>query len=241
MTFCVALFRARGDAARSAARLARLGFAAAIAPATEIRATGAPPPPGRFDAAAATSAKALTLLAPAARAALVGLPLHVVGEESARAAAALGLSVAGEAAPDVAALAAALSARLGPGARALYLAGRHRKNALEAALSAAGVDVATLEVYVAAARAAWSGEEADAVARCAAALHYSRRSAALAAALAERAGFAARFRAMLHACLSPDVAQPLRAAGATRFAIAASACEKALIDALVAALADERG
>jgi uroporphyrinogen-III synthase len=241
MTLRVALFRARDDASLSAARLAGRGFLATIAPATEIRATGAPPPPGCFDAAAATSAKALTLLAPAARSALVGLPFYVVGEEGARAAAALGLSLAAEAAPDVATLATALTARLARGSRALYLAGRHRKAVLEAALRLAGVSVATLEVYVAAARAAWSGEEAEAVARCGAALHYSRRSTALAAALAARAGFADRFRVMLHACLSADVAEPLRAMGATRFAVAASPREGALIDALAAALADDRG
>jgi len=232
----VALFRARDDALRSAARLAERGFAAAIAPATIVRATEAPPPPGRFDAAAATSAKALRLLAPAAREALAALPLYLVGEEAARAAAELGFAVAGEAAADVAALAAALEARLARGSRVLYLAGRDRKEVLEAALRGAGCGVATLEVYAAEARQAWSAGEADAAARCAAALHYSRRSAALAAALAERAGFADRFRAMLHACLSPEVAEPLAAAGATRFAFAAAPSEVALFDALATAL-----
>jgi uroporphyrinogen-III synthase len=232
----IAVMRARDDAARTAALLRSRGFLAALAPAIEIRATGASPPPGRFDALAATSAKAIALLAPAARAAIVGAPLHVVGDEAAAAATATGIPVAGEAAPDVAALIAALIDRLAPHSRVLYLAGRDRNNALEAALSRAGHLVTPVEVYAAEARVAWSGEEARAVAGSAAALHYSRRSAALAAQLAERAGFADPFFALLHVCLSADVGEPLRAHGAARLVFASEPREDRLIDALERAL-----
>jgi len=75
------------------------------------------------------------------------------------------------------------------------------------------------------------------VAGCAAALHYSRRSAALAVALAERAGLADPFRAILHVCLSPDAGEPLRAMGAPRLAWASEPREDRLIDALERALA----
>lgn len=228
--------RARDEAARSAALLLARGFAVARAPATEIRATGASPPPGRFDAVAATSAKAIALLVPAARAAIAGPPLFVVGEQTAQAAAQAGIALACEAAPDVAALIAALRRRLAPHSRVLYLAGRERKSALEAALSEAGHLTTPVEIYAAEARAAWDEDEARAVAGCGAALHYSRRSAALAAALAERAGLADHFRALLHVCLSPDAGEPLRAMGAPRLAWASEPREERLIDALERAL-----
>jgi uroporphyrinogen-III synthase len=232
----IAVMRARDDAARSAALLRSRSFLVALAPAIEIRATGAAPPPGRFDALAATSAKAIALLAPAARAAIVGPPLYVVGDETAAAAAAAGIPVVGEAAPDVAALIAALLDRLAPHSRVLYLAGRERGNALEAALSQAGHVATPVEVYAAEARAAWSDEEARAVAGCAAALHYSRRSAALAVELAKRAGLADSFSALLHVCLSADVGEPLRACGAARLVCASEPREDRLVDALERAL-----
>jgi len=233
----IALMRARDDAARSAALLLARGFVAARAPAMEIRATGALPPPGPFDAVAATSAKAIALLAPAAREAIVGPPLYVVGEQTAQAAREAGIAVACEAAPDVAALSAALRRRLAPRSRVLYLAGRERRNALEAALSEAGHRTTPVEVYVAEARAAWNEDEARAVAACGAALHYSRRSAALAVELAERAGLADHFRTILHVCLSPDAGEPLRAWGAPRVVCASQPREDRLIDALERALA----
>ncbi len=230
--------RARDDAARSAALLLARGFVAVRAPATQIRATGALPPPGPFDALAATSAKAVALLAPAARAALVGLPLYVVGEQTAQAAAEAGIPVVDEAAPDVAALLARLLRRLAPRSRVLYLAGRERKSALEAALSEAGHLTTPVEIYVAEARAAWDEGEARAVATCCAALHYSRRSAALAVELAERAGLADPFRAILHVCMSPDAGAPLHAWGASRVVCASRPREDRLIDALERALAE---
>jgi uroporphyrinogen-III synthase len=228
--------RARDDAARSAAVLRSRGFLAALAPAIEIRATGALPPLGPFDALTATSAKAIALLAPAARAAIAGPPLFVVGGETAEAAAA-GMRLAAEPAPDVAALIAALLDRLAPHSRVLYLAGRERNGALEAALRRAGHVATPLEVYAAEAREAWSDDEARAVAGSVAALHYSRRSAALAAELAKRAGLAESFAALLHVCLSPDVGEPLRAWGAARLVYASEPREDRLIDALERALA----
>ncbi len=128
LTKRIALMRARDDAARSAALLRARGFLAALAPAIEIRATGALPPRGPFDAVAATSAKAIALLAPAARAAIAGPPLYVVGEQTAEAAAEAGMPIAAEAAPDVAALIAALlRAPRAPFARAVSGRARTQK------------------------------------------------------------------------------------------------------------------
>ena len=105
-------------------------------------------------------------------------------------------------------------------------------------MGAAGHFTTPVEVYAAEAREAWSEDEAQAVAECAAALHYSRRSAALAVQLAERAGLAGPFRAMLHVCLSADAGEPLRAFGASRLACASEPREDRLIDALERAFAE---
>ncbi len=233
--------RARDDAARSAARLSARGFNATFAPVIEIRVTGALPPSGPFDAVVATSAKAIALIAPAAQAAIASLPLYVVGEQTAKAAWKAGMAVAADPAPDVAALIATLLRRLPPHSRLLYLAGRERKSALETALSEGGHLTTPVEVYAAEARAAWSADEARAVAGSAAALHYSRRAAALAVELAQGAGLAEPFRALLHVCLSPDAASPLRAWGAPRVVCAAEPIEAQLIDALERALAASNG
>jgi uroporphyrinogen-III synthase len=235
----IALFRAREEAERSAAGLAELGLTSVVAPVTEPRATHAAPPRGEFDAVVATSAKAFELMSAAAREAIAGLPLFVVGEQSARAAAARELEVADAPAADVAALTERLHARLAAPSRVIYLAGRDRRSELELALRQAGHSVATVEVYAAEARKAWAAEEAEAVSRCDAALHYSRRSAELSARLAARAGIADRFGGILHVCLSEDAAAPLLAMGAPNIRRAKSPQEEALFDALASALGGE--
>jgi uroporphyrinogen-III synthase len=237
----IALMRARDEAEASAARLAAHGFAPVRAPVLTIRTLAATLPPGPFDALIATSPRALVALAETDRAALGRLPLHVVGARAAGAAREARFALRGEPAPDAARLAERLIASLAPGARLLYLAGRDRKAGLEAALAAAGHRVVAVALYQAEAREAWSASEAEAVAGCAAALHYSRRSAALAVALAERAGIAERFKAMAHVCLSPAVAAPLEALGASQIVTADAPDEASLIAALEQALAAAAG
>ena len=120
---------------------------------------------------------------------------------------------------------------LKPEASVLYLAGRDRKEVIEAALSDAFA-VEVVEAYAAEARAAWRPLEARALASCVAALHYSRRSAGLAAALARAAGAEKPFLELKHVCMSRDVAEPLRAIGATRIAIAETVDEAGLFRTL---------
>jgi uroporphyrinogen-III synthase len=232
----IALMRAQDDAEATAAELAARGYEAVIAPAIEIRALPAAPPEGRFDALVAASPRAFHALREADRARVATIPLHAVGARAARAAREVGFALAGEPAVDAAALAERLARTLPPGARVIYLAGRDRKPTLEAALAAAGLAVQAVELYVAEARAAWSTREARAVADCDGALHYSRRTAALAVALAARAGLAERFRAIDHFCLSADVAAPLLADGAERVVCADAADEAHLMAALERAL-----
>jgi uroporphyrinogen-III synthase len=228
----VALFRAREDAEASAARLAARGFAAIIAPVVELHGTDAAAPDERFDFAVATSAKAFHFASDAVLDAARALPLYVVGEKTAAAARARGLSPAGDAAADLDELIPRLRGLAG---RALYLAGRDRRPDLEAALADR---VTTLVVYEARAREGWSAEEARAVANASAALHYSERGATLAAQFAESAGIAVAFRYGPHVCLSRQVAGPLAAFGAARVLWPQTPTEDAAFDTLESALAD---
>ena len=232
MSLRVALTRPIEDARRSAEALWACGFEPVLAPAMEIAPTGRQPPDGNYDAALATSANAFAFLSTETLTRLRGLKLHVAGERTAAVARAAGFEEAVTTCPDAATLAATLAARRSP-MRLLYLTGRDRKPDLESTLRSAGHRVVAAEVYIAEARRAWSADEAQALSTCAAVLHYSRRSAELAAALAARAGLGDHWRAMLHACLSADAAEPLRLLDARRIAIASAAQEALLIEALV--------
>jgi uroporphyrinogen-III synthase len=215
MTARVALFRARNDATASAARLRRLGFSVACLPVIEIRACAVRPRRSQYDAVVATSAKAFLGEGPS----VASAPLYVVGARAGRAAKARGWRLAAPPALDAAELIKRLTGDLPPQASVLYLAGRDRKGVIEAAL-ANRFALEVVEVYEAAAREAWRPAEARTLASCVAALHYSRRSAGLAATLAKVSGAERRFLKLRHVCLSRDVAEPLEAAGATRIAVA---------------------
>jgi uroporphyrinogen-III synthase len=219
------------DAERSAVLLRERGFEPVFAPVIQIVATGAEPPDEKFDAIIATSANAFAFLSQKARTDLSKLKLYVAGERTGGAAVAAGFVAPEEVAADAHELAASLAAR-GPPSRFLYLAAPDRKSDIESVLCAMGHRVETVEVYIAEARPLWSPSEARAFASCGAALHYSRRSAELTIALAERAGLADHLRATLHGCISKDAAEPLRAIGAKRIVVAAGAQETLLIDAL---------
>lgn len=231
MTARVALFRAREDAAASAARLRRRGFSVACLPAIEIKAQAVRPRRLRYDAVVATSRKAFLGDGPTDKSS----PLYVVGVRTERAAKAHGWRLASPPAPNAARLTRVLTGALSPGANVLYLAGRDRKETIEAALERAFA-LEIVEAYAAKAREAWRPAEARALASCVAALHYSRRSAGLAAALAKVSDVEADFLELVHVCLSHDVAAPIEAAGAARIAIAETADEAGLFRALRSSL-----
>ncbi len=235
VTLAVALFRPVDEAHRSAALLQAMGYRSVLAPVAQIVATGLSPSEGEFDAIIATSARAFAFLSTEDRARLASTPLFAVGEATAASAKACGLAGKQTVAADAASLAPMFVPRWPGGARLLYLTARDRKGELEAAFAAAGFEVFAAEIYRAEALAGWSDEEAQAVAQCAAALHYSRRSAALAVDFAARAGCAEQFRALTHVCLSADVAEPLRAVGAATIALAREPSETGLFVALQAA------
>jgi uroporphyrinogen-III synthase len=211
----------------SAARLRRLGFSVACLPVIEIKARAVQFPKARYDAVIATSDKAFLSDGPCDKSS----PLHVVGARTARAAQASGWRPAAPPARDAGQLIERLTSALTPNASVLYLAGRDRNGAIEAALSNAYA-LEIVEVYTAEARLSWRPAEARALAACVGALHYSRRSAALAAKLAKVAGEERRFLGLRHFCLSDDVAEPVRALGAARIAVAETPDEAGLFDVL---------
>jgi uroporphyrinogen-III synthase len=219
----VALFRERKDANASAARLRKLGFSVACLPAIEIRTRPVRPQRTRYDAVVATSDKAFHADGPPD----MSSPLFVVGARTGHAAEARGWRLASPPARDADELVRTLAAALKPDAHLLYLAGRDRKEIVEAALSDA-FDVEIVEAYAAEAREAWRLAEARSLTSCVAALHYSRRSAELAAALAKAAGVMARFLDLNHVCISRDVAEFFQALGASRIAIAETPDEAGL-------------
>lgn len=223
----VALFRAREDAARSASSLRRLGYSVARTPVVEIAPLAISLSRERYDVVLATSANAFLTDTSLDRT----TPLYVVGARTARAAEMKGWRLAAPAAPDASRLVQKVLGRVAPGASVLYLAGRDRRTSVEQALSGV-LQLEVVEAYAAEARTSWRTSEAGSLASCAAALHYSRRSAALATQLAEAAGLRTLLLGMIHVCLSEDVAAPLRLWGASRIVVAETPDEAALIKIL---------
>jgi uroporphyrinogen-III synthase len=223
----VALFRAREDANASASRLRRFGFSVACLPVIEIRPSRVEPQRPRYDAVIASSDKAFLSDAALDKSS----PLYVVGARTGRAADARGWRLASAPARDANELLTTLVGSLKPQASLLYLAGRHRKEAVESALSET-FELEVAETYAAEAREAWRPSEARALASCDAALHYSRRSASLAATLAKTAGVEDCFLKVKHVCISRDAAEPLQTFGAAHIEIAETPDEAGLFRSL---------
>ena len=126
-----------------------------------------------------------------------------------------------------------ISARgAGTHAPLLYLAGEDRAVDVAAELGRRGVPVRTVVVYRTVAAAAFPSavETALAGGALAGVLHFSRRSAEAYLRCAEAAGIGAAALAPTHYCLSPQVAEPLTAAGATNILVASRPDEAALLD-----------
>ena len=206
----VGIFRARAAGGETAAAFARLGFMAVQAPVIELVALACAPPPRDFALVVAASAPAFAFAGPwLAR--LDATPLALVGETTLGAARAAGLRGPAQTFADAAALARA-AATLPPG-EILYLAGRDRKSTIESGFAAANRPCTLLTPYEARARLSWSDEEIAALSDCGTFVHYSRRSASLAIALARSHGLVDVFARADHVCLSDDVAAPLREEG----------------------------
>ena len=226
------LTRAAADATRSRRALEARGHSVIVSPLIEIVATGAAWPGGDVDALVATSAQAFDVRPdlPIERRDL--LPLLLVGQRTLEAARAQGFAGPTTCEPDVAALIATLVAKEGPNMRLVYLAGRDRKPDLEDAIAGHGHRLEIVEAYVARATEGLSSEAVAAFQTGAldGIVHFSRRSAGLFVAAAEKAGVDAT--SPFHLCLSADVATPLRAAGCVAVKIAKAPNEAALFSLL---------
>lgn len=208
----VLVTRSAPDAARTARKLAALGHAACLAPVTRIVPTGDPAPEAPYDALIVTSAHAADAVAGLDR----QKPVFAVGGHTADAVRARGFNDITVAEGDAVSLSRLIRGQLRPGLVLLHVTARHHKDEPAASLRAAGFSVLQWEAYEAKAVEALpeAAVEALRAGQIGLALHYSRRSADLVVRLAEEAGLAPNLRAVLHLCLSADVAAPLTMAGA---------------------------
>jgi uroporphyrinogen-III synthase len=225
--------RPQPDAERTAAALRAAGHEVECAALLRIEPVPAAElGPGPWSALVLTSANALRALEQhSRRAQLLALPVFAVGRRTAAAAGAAGFADVTAAGGNVQELVRHLRATPGRRASLLYLAGEDRSGDLAGDLATDGLTVSTVVVYRAvklerfppALTAALAAGAIDGV------LHFSRRSAqayldCAAAAMLDRA------LAITHFCVSPQVAEPLLAAGAKRIRIAARPEEAALIE-----------
>ncbi|MBX3540364.1 MAG: uroporphyrinogen-III synthase [Chelatococcus sp.] len=227
----ILVFRPKSAAERTAARLAVLGHEAVLAPATRIVPLDTPRPEGSFAAIVVGSANSFVI---AADDAIRDVPVIAVGERTAEVARARGFTDVESADGDRIAMAALARRRFPAGGRALVLQGRDHKADTMALLADAGLTPVSWIVYAAAPVESLTSEAVEALRmeRIGAVLHYSRRSAEVALALVDRDGLGRPFFAARQVCLSLDVAEPLRRAGARHIVVATAPREEALFAAL---------
>jgi len=226
--------RPEPDGERTAQALRARGHAVALAPLLRTENVDFVLPEQAFSAVVLTSANAARAVAEhPGRARLTALTAFTVGRRTAEAARAVGFRDVRSADGDKRDLVDLLRAdlqRIQAGARAplLYLAGEDRAGDL----AAAGLPVHTAVVYRALkadhfpppVAAALAQREIDGV------LHFSARSAEAYLDCAVRGGIRNQALALVHYCLSRQVAAPLSAAGAAAIRIAARPDEIAMLE-----------
>jgi uroporphyrinogen-III synthase len=230
--------RPEPDGERTAAALRRRGHQVELAALLRVEtiadvALGSAP----WSALVVTSTNALRAVeSHPRRAELMGLRVFAVGRRTATAARAAGFGDVEAAGGNVQELTRRLRewAREMGAVRAplLYLAGHDRSRDLADDLAADGLNVRPVTVY----RAIKADQFPPAIAAALAAtqfdgvLHFSRRSAEAYIDCARAGEVLGQALAPAHYCVSPQVAEPLVAAGAKRIRIAAVPEETALID-----------
>ncbi len=224
--------RPQDEAERTAEALRARGHEAVLAPVLRIEAAAdADPGAGPWNAVLMTSANAArTIAAHPLRDKLLCLPLYAVGRQTARTAREIGFTQVISADGDAGDLARLVSGAVG-GGKLLYLAGNDRARDLPGELAAAGLRVDTAVIYraTAAKNLPRAAQEALQQGTLNGALHYSQRSVRILLDCVESAGLLAQFSPLRHYCLSPRVAEPLAAAGASDIQIAPRPDEAALI------------
>ena len=241
----VLVTRPAPDNDRSATALRARGFEVLLAPMLRFEPVALPDEAGR-DAAAVivTSSNALRAAAPQlARSALLTLPLFAVGEHTAAAARQAGFTQVMSADGDAGALSDLVTreranGRIKADAPLLYLAGADISRDLAGELAGRGFEVITQTVYRMAPVTTLPRDVCDAFAKNAitAVLHYSRRSAAAFVAAIRADGVEISALAVPHCCMSANVAEVLREAGATQVTIAAHPNENDMLEGLTRAL-----
>lgn len=229
----VLLTRPEPGAARTAARLLKLGFSPVLLPLTTIVPLAHDDVPNAedFDTVAVTSANALEHAPADLVARLARLPCFAVGPETAEAARRGGFTQVAAGTANADALADDMLARIAVGATVAYLCGRIRTNTFEHALEQSGHRVRALETYDAPAiaydratlDAAIGTEPIHAI------MLYSRRAAKLFlrcdwSAESERLFSTARFL-----CLSQKIAREIEAAAPGRVKVAAAPTDDAML------------
>jgi uroporphyrinogen-III synthase len=224
--------RPQPDAERTAAALRDAGHEVEIAALLRIELIpGAELGTGPWSALVVTSSNALRALeSHPRRAALLALPLFAVGRRTAAAARAAGFLDVTAAGGNVQELVRCLREQASR-EPLLYLAGQDRSRDLAADLAAAGRIVSTVVVYRAVKLEQFPSAIAVALAagEIDGALHFSGRSAQAYLDCARAAGLLDQSLAPVHYCVSPQVAEPLMAAGAKRVHIASRPEESALL------------
>jgi uroporphyrinogen-III synthase len=223
--------RPEPDASETAARLAALEIEPVLAPLLEFVPLPARLPPDGFAALAVTSANALRALdAQGATAGLRDLPVYAVGDHTAEAARRLGYATVSSAGGDFGDLVGRLAHEpiAGP---ILYPAPREATADLARSLAPFGRLVITVQVYAMELAAGIAPQTIRALdtGGIAAALFYSRRTAAHFVALAAGAIGARARRELGVLCLSETVAEPLIDAHFVRIGLAEQASETAMM------------
>jgi uroporphyrinogen-III synthase len=229
--------RPKPDGERTAAALRARGHEALVSPLLRVEAVpDADLGAGSWAGLIVTSRNAIRALAGHPRAhELFRLPVFTVGRRTAEAAREAGFADTISADGDAQALVRlVLTQRRAGGGPLLYLAGADRTGDVAGALTEAGLTVETIVVYRAVmvkelpmpVRAALAARELDGV------LHFSRRSADVYLRCARSADMLESALAPLQYCLSPQVAEPLVAAGGEKVVIAPRPEEAALLELL---------
>ena len=224
----VAVTRPEIDGERTARALRTRGHDVLLAPLMRVEPVAADLA-GDWSAVAITSANSLTALGDEV-ALLQHLPIFTVGRRSAEAA--QGFTDVHSADDDVRDLAKLIASKHGGGG-VLYLAGEDRAADLIAELTSRGIAAEMRIVYRAVTAPYPQTLTAALKASCIdAVLHFSKRSAENYLAGARAAGILERVLAPRQLCLSEQIAEPLRAAGAARIAVAAQPNEPSLLNLL---------
>jgi uroporphyrinogen-III synthase len=230
----VLVTRPREQARATARLLATMGHQALVDPVLEIRPVPRPSLPDEGVAAVAiTSANAAHALAGIG----ARLPVYAVGAATAAAARAAGATEIRVANGEGRGLAELVGRTLAPAAGAvLHLAGADVRKGLEEALAAAGFGYRRAVVYEAVPTSGLAPEAEAALreGRLGAVLFYSPRTAALWAERVARLGLAGCLTRVIAACMSEDVAKPLRQLPFGEVRVAAARDQKALLRCLEA-------